>query len=61
MKNVAYIYKKDGKHKVYNQEKALIHHNSLIKNGYTHECTVDIYIWAEMQLNSISKKYEKSE
>lgn len=56
MKNIAYIYKKDGKHRVYTHEKAVIHHDSLIKSGYTHEATVDICVWAENQLNSKSKK-----
>ena len=51
MINVGYVYKKNEKYRVYTHEKALIHHNSLIANGYIHVSTIDAFVWIENKLN----------
>jgi len=58
MEKIGYVYKKDGKYKIYNHKKALIKHDSLIKKGWIHDATIDVFIWIEYQLNY--KTYEKS-
>jgi hypothetical protein len=53
---IAFVYNKKGKYRVYDYSESLIHHESLIKDGYTHEMTIDTIHWIENNLNHENRK-----
>jgi hypothetical protein len=52
---VAFVYKKGNKYRVYDLTESEIHHESLLKDGYTHEMTIDTIHYIEHKLNRETK------